>query len=257
MKMTISTQSKEFLENLRLYLFSSGKNETEIEEIVGELADHLSEAEAHGKNVDDIIGGTPKAYMEQIASEMSLDLRSWLKYIPVLIIGVFAYDLLGSALRGGIEYSLLTLGGNIFILLLFLSLTVVIFKYVASKKLSKTKEYALFAILGFTPMILFFGLIFLDRYVETPSYKFSSTGNMIAIIVAILAFIVISVWGKTWISIILPLFLFLPEFIMNITDVQEELKLIISGIVVPLCIGIYFFIALKLEKRKDEKKVTH
>ena len=253
MIMNISKKSKEFLGNLRLYLFSSGKNEKEIEEIIGELEDHISEAEAKGKNVEDIIGGTPKEYMEQIADEMPLDLRSWLKYIPILIIGLFAYDLLGNALRGGIEYSLLELGGNIFILLLFLSLTVVIFKYVASKKLSKTKEYLLFAILGITPISLFVGLIYLDRYYETPTFEFSNTGNIIAIIVAIVVFIGISIWSKTWISIILPLILFLPEFIMNMTNLQEEIKLTISGIVIPLCIGIYFFIAMKIEKTKGEK----
>jgi DNA-binding ferritin-like protein (Dps family) len=253
MIMNISKQSKEFLGNLRLYLFSSGKNEEEIEGIIGELKDHLSVAEAKGKSVEDIIGGTPKEYMEQIAGEMSFDLKSWLKYIPILIIGLFAYDLLGNALRGGIEYSLLELGGNLFILLLFLSLTLVIFKYVASKKLSKTKEYLLFAFLGFSPISLFIGLIYLDRYYETPTLVFSDTGNIIAIIVAIVMFIGISFWSKTWISIIFPLILFLPEFIMNLTNLKEELKLTISGIVIPLCIGIYFFIAMKIEKNKGKK----
>ncbi|WP_163969350.1 hypothetical protein [Oceanobacillus halotolerans] len=82
---------------------------------------------------------------------------------------------------------------------------------------------------------------------------FSDTGNIIAIIVAIVVFIGISFWSKTWISIILPLILFLPEFIMNLTNLKEELKLTISGIVIPLCIGIYFFIAMKIEKNKGEK----
>jgi hypothetical protein len=251
--MNVSKQGEEFLENLRLYLFSSGKNENEIEEIVGELEDHLSEAEAKGKNVEDIIGGTPKEYMEQIADEMTFDLRSWLKYIPILIIGVFAYNLLGDSLRGEIEFSLLKLGGNLFILLLFLLLVVIIFKYVASTKLSKTKEYLLFTILGFTPISLFFGLIYLDRYYETPTLEFGITGNIIAIIVAIILFVVISIWSKTWISIILPLILFLPEFLINMTNLQEEIKLTVTGIFVPLCIGIYLFTIMKIEKSKGKK----
>ncbi len=254
--MSISKQSSEFLQNLRLYLFSSGKNEKEIEGIIEELEDHLSEAEAKGKSVEGIIGGTPKEYMEQIAGEMSLDLRSWLKYIPILIIGLFAYDVIGNALSGGIEYSLLELGGNLFILLLFLSLTLVVFKYVASKKLSKTKEYLLLVILGFTPTSLFFGLIYLDRHFETPTLIFNDTGNTIAIIIAIAVFIAISVWSKTWISIILPLLLFLPDIIMGMFNLKEEIKLTISGIGIPICIGIYLFIVMKIEKTKDVKNFS-
>jgi hypothetical protein len=39
--MKLSRESRDFLENLRLYLFSSGKNEKEMEEIIEELEDHL------------------------------------------------------------------------------------------------------------------------------------------------------------------------------------------------------------------------
>lgn len=41
----LSSKSKSFLEDLRVYLFSSGKNSDGIESIVEELEVHLMEAE--------------------------------------------------------------------------------------------------------------------------------------------------------------------------------------------------------------------
>ena|SRR5690625_3616153 len=88
----LSEDSKEFLENLRVYLFSSGKNSEEIEEIeeiVEELQVHLSEAEKSGKPMEKIIGNSPKEYMEMISDEMVIDYRSWIKYIFLIIFGSF------------------------------------------------------------------------------------------------------------------------------------------------------------------------
>lgn len=43
--MKLSPESRKFIEDLRLYLFSTGKSDQEIEDIVAELEDHLWEAE--------------------------------------------------------------------------------------------------------------------------------------------------------------------------------------------------------------------
>ncbi|MBP3951565.1 HAAS domain-containing protein [Bacillus suaedae] len=250
--MRLSKQSSEFLGNLRVYLFSSGKNEGEIEEIVAELEDHLYEAEKQGKNIEDITGKTPKEYMKNIANEMKFDLTGWLKYIPILILGVYSYHLLGDALNGGVKYSLLELIGDSVILIIFLLLTIITFKYVASTKISKTNEYLLFALLGFTPLVLFVGLLLFDRSFETPTIHFNQAGNVATIIVTIMVFIGISVWSKTWISIILPLILFVPEILINTTNLSEERRLILTSIATPLLFLIYFLIVLKMEKRKEQ-----
>ncbi|MGG1574580.1 hypothetical protein [Fictibacillus sp. NRS-1165] len=88
--MELSKQSQEFLQNLRLYLFSSGRKKSEIEEITEELGDHLREAERNGKSITHIIGQSPEQYMESIAKEMKVDYFGWSKVIPVLISGAFA-----------------------------------------------------------------------------------------------------------------------------------------------------------------------
>ncbi|WP_071461513.1 HAAS domain-containing protein [Bacillus massilinigeriensis] len=251
--MEISSESREFLENLRFYLISSGKKEKEIEEIIGELEDHLSEAEQNGKNVEDIIGKSPKEYMEQIANEMPVDIKGLLKYIQIIVIGAFSYILMGDAIRGELEYSLIDMIGYPFIFLLSLLLTSVLFKYVASNKITKTKEWLLFGIVGSTPLPLFIALIFLDRFYDTPTIQFGVIGNFIAIVFSIVVFVGIAIWSKTWVSIILPIILFLPEFIINKFSLEESTKIILSGIIPPVCFAAYALTVLKLEKSKDKK----
>jgi hypothetical protein len=251
--MNISKESSGFLDNLKLYLFSSGKNEKEIEEILEELEDHLYEAEKNGKNVEEIIGKTPKDYMEQLANEMSFDYKGWLKYIPILILGAFSYVLIGDAIRGKIEYSLLDLIGYPFIFIIVLFLTGVLFKYVASTKISKMKEMIIFYIYGFIPIALFITLIILDRFYKTPTIHFGTAGNVIAIAVSILVFIGITIWSKSWAGIFIPIILFLPEVLTNMSNLQEKTKLIFTGIFIPLCFGIYFVIIFKIEKNKEKR----
>ncbi|MMZ62361.1 hypothetical protein D1872_245670 [compost metagenome] len=88
--MNLSKKSIDFLENLRVYLFSSGKNEKEIEGIIREVEDRLYEAEKNGENVDDIITKASKEYMAQLTNEMSSDFEGLLKYIPIMILGAMS-----------------------------------------------------------------------------------------------------------------------------------------------------------------------
>ncbi|SET74164.1 Uncharacterized membrane protein [Salinibacillus kushneri] len=237
-----------FSKNLRVYLFSSGKNEHEIEKIISELEDHLMEAEKDGKDVEHLIGQSPKEYMEQLAGEMAFDLKGLLKYIPVLLIGVYAYILLGNAVQGGIEYSLLKVIGDLTIFIIMMTLFAGSFKYVASHTLSKTKERILFFLLGSIPVGLFVGLMFLDKTVDTPSIEFNPLGNAITIGLCILIFIAISIWSKTWVSIIVPAILYLPEVFLRMTPLDKEIQMIVSMVIMFGGLFLYFFLVNKQEK---------
>src|SRR5690625_7864041 len=94
----VSKQSKEFLENLRLYLFSSGKKSRDIEEIVEEIEVHLYEAEQKGKPIEKIIGKSPKEYMEMVSDEMTLEYASWIKYMLIMEIDSISITSLPSVL---------------------------------------------------------------------------------------------------------------------------------------------------------------
>ena len=129
--MELSGKSREFLDNLRLYLVSSGKQQEDIEEIINELQDHLFQAEQQGKSVDDVIGQSPKEYMQQISGELPLGMKDILKYSVLIVVGAFAYILLGDAIKGGIEYSLLQLIGYPFIEVFYTGVVIISFRYIA------------------------------------------------------------------------------------------------------------------------------
>lgn len=239
----LSKESRDFLGNLRLYLISDGKKEKDIEEIVGELEDHLYEAEKDGKSVENIIGKSPKMYMDQLANELPVDSKVWQFYIPLIVVGLIAYNMLGKAINGAISYSLLELVGDILITVLSLVLMAVLFKYVAGSKVSRAKERLLFFFYGIMPVALFIALIYLDRSIHTPLVHFGTAGMIIAIVLACLFFAGISIWSKSWAGILIPMILFLPELIFGT-------KSMLSLVITIIGIGTYMFILGKREKIK-------
>ncbi|MBT2756952.1 hypothetical protein J7E71_13465 [Mesobacillus foraminis] len=250
--MKVSSESREFLENLRVYLLASGKNEGEIEEIVSELGDHLENAEKDGKDVTDIIGKTPKEYMGQLAGEMPFDLKGVLKFLPIVMLGAFSYILMGDAIRGQLQYSLIELIGYPAVFLLMLFLTALFYKYLASNKIPKLKQFLVFGIIGATPIALFIGLIYLDEWLGAPSIHFGPAAKGAAIFISLLMFIFMAIWSKSWVSIILPIVLFSPEVLIGFTDFQENTKIMLSVTIVPLCMGIYLLSVLRMEKKKEK-----
>ncbi|MCQ2010211.1 MULTISPECIES: HAAS domain-containing protein [Sporolactobacillus] len=246
-------ERREFLQNLRIYLLSSGKKEEETEEIVGELEDHLYEAEKHGKSVQDIIGQSPKAYMEQLAGEMPFDYKNLLIYVPLILIGLICYNILNKAVEGVFSYSLLEAVGDIVITLIGLGLIIVLFKYVASSKLSKISEGLLFYGGSLTPIILLVALTYLDRAVDSPMIHLGLVWRILAVALACLFLIGIAIWAKTWVSIIIPFLSLSPELVLNQTGMQETSKTVLSTVITFLGLGIYIFIVFKRERKKETK----
>ena len=159
-KRQLSKESKEFLENLRLYLFSSGKQEVEINEIVEELEAHLCEAEQNGKPIEKIVGQSPQQYMEMLSQELTVDHRSWIKYIILIIAGSFSFKIFSDLLEGSLTYSVLEIVGHIVISLIFLVSLFAGFKWIAAKNFSTKKQALLLFGISTLPITLFVGLIF-------------------------------------------------------------------------------------------------
>ncbi len=247
--MYISIESRDFLENLKVYLLSSGKNENEIHEIIEELEDHLYEAEKNGKNIDDIIGKSPKEYMEQVANEMSFDMKGVLKFLPMVMVGAFAFILMGKAIRGILQFSIIDLVGYPLIFLLYLLTTALVFKYVSSRRLSKVKEWFVLGITGTLPIILFMVLIYVNNTVSVPTFEFGIAGNIVAIICSLILFIWFALWSKSWGMIIIPILLFVPEGLIHLTTLPEEIKVILKATVPFVLIMSYLlFIFWKMKK---------
>lgn len=249
-ELQLSTKSQNFIENLRVYLFSSGKQWGEIEGIVNELEIHLSEAEKSGKSIEKIIGKSPKEYMEMISDEMTIDYRTWFKYICLIIFGSFSFKIFSDLMAGNLSYSLLEMGGYIIITAIFITAVFKGFKYISTINQSNVKRGVLIFGIGLLPLVLFLGLTFLDKVIWTPTVHFDNIGSLIIGGITLLFVIGISVWAKTWILIIITAFLTLPDYFLNLTPLQHETQLILSMIISFGGIAIYLWILSKLEKGK-------
>ncbi|GGB38181.1 hypothetical protein F3157_13990 [Virgibacillus dakarensis] len=247
-KPQLSSKSRKFLEDLRVYLFSSGKDSDEIAEIVEELEVHLMEAEKNGKSTEKIVGHSPKEYMEQLSDEMPVDYKSWIMYAVIIIFGAFSFTLAKDLLEGTLSYSLLELIGHVIIAGLLIVGLYTAFKYIAGNQLSRWKEIAVLSVLGFVPIALFVGLIHLDRSVETPIIHFDTTGTILTAVVTAIFLIAVSWWAKTWVLPIFLLLLLLPDYLFSQTSMDKELALVLSTVVSFGGIGIYLFIVGKMNK---------
>lgn len=246
----LSKKSQNFIENLRVYLFSSGKQSDEIEQIVNELEIHLSEAEKSGKSIEKIIGESPKEYMKMISDEMTTDYQTWFKYICLIIFGSFSFKIFSDLLAGNLSYSLLELGGYIIITAIFIAAVSKGIKYISTINRSNVKQGVLIVGIALLPLVLFLGLTFLDRVIWTPTVHFDNIGTLIIGGITLLIVIGISIWAKTWILIIVTTLLILPDYFLNLTPLKHETQLILSMIISFGGIAIYLWILSKIEKSK-------
>ncbi|WP_339228591.1 DUF1129 family protein [Oceanobacillus sp. FSL K6-2867] len=245
---TLSKKSKQFLENLRVYLFSTGKKEKEIDEIVEELEDHLMQAEQNGKSIEHIIGQSPKYYMELLASEMPIDVKAWMKYIPMILFGAFSFTIVQDLFEGTLAYSLLEIFGFLIISVLFLASISLAFRYIAGKNLSSRKQFVILYPVALLPLALFFGLIFLNKQVTTPLINFGLIGTIIIGIVTVIFIIGISIWSKTWVLPIVLAFVTLPDYLLGFTSLTESTRLITGTCFTFGGIMIYFWVSSKVAK---------
>jgi len=251
--MALSKKSEDFLDNLRIFLFASGKNDREVNEIVGELEDHLILAEKNGKTVDDVIGESPKEYMKQIAGEMGNDYKTWMKYIPMIILGVFSYVILGDDARGGIHYTYMELFGYPVVTLFLLLLSLAFYKFMASHQFSKSKAIMLYALLSVISVGSYLCILLLKNAFGQAVVNFGVAGNITAAAISYLFLIGISIWSKTWFSILIPVMLYLPELIFNFTSFSEEAKSIAPSAVSFLLVVIYLLYTMRKLNREKVK----
>ncbi|WP_339148554.1 MULTISPECIES: hypothetical protein [unclassified Sutcliffiella] len=250
----LTKKSQTFIENLRIYLFSCGKKTREIDEITDELSVHLYEAEKENKSVEHIIGSSPKEYMEQISGEMSFDVRGWAKYVPIIILGAFAGIVLKDIVFGGFQYSLVELIGYPLVCIILLLAYMWTFRLISSHNFSKGKEFFFLYLASFISIALFTGLMFLPNYIESPIILLGYYGNLVVASLAISLLIGISIWSKTFVSIVLPIFYIVPEYLVSFTDLSEGNQLLASSILMFAGIGIYLLFSLK---RTKEVKSVH
>jgi hypothetical protein len=224
---TLSKESQTFLDNLRIYLFASNKKEDEVNELMEELEDHLYEAEQNGKNVEHIIGKSPKAYMKEIEAEVETDGRFWLIFVPLILLNAFAYLIMNKAIADERDYSMLALIGNPLVFIVTILLLFGMYRFIAANKLSKKVTVMLYIVMGFAPTAMFTGILVADLFIETPMLTISPAMNIAVIIAACIIFIAAALYWKAWISVIVPAVLYIPQVILHFININEQSKLII------------------------------
>lgn len=250
--MELSKKSRDFLDDLSVYLMSSGKSETEVKDIVFELKDHLLEAEQAGKDVDDVIGQSPKSYMQYIGREMPFDKKGFIKIISMIISNVFAYIIIGNFIQGEMTFSTIQLVGFPLVAVLFLLTVLQAFKaMVVRKKESKFRNVLTYALLATLPMLSFLGLMVLDIFIETPTVTFGSGGQLVLFIVAVIVLLITSLWTKTWINLIIPILLYVPQYAFSRTSLPFEQQSIFSMLILFVGMAIFFLVWAK-KNREDQ-----
>ncbi|MBO1002869.1 HAAS domain-containing protein [Pseudogracilibacillus auburnensis] len=252
-ELQLSKNSQDFLENLTIYLFSSGKNSDEIEDIVQELEIHLSEAEKNGKSIEKIIGKSPKEYMKMVSNEMIIDYRTWFKYICLIVFGSFSFTIILYLLEGNLSYSFLEIFGHIVISAIFITSVFIGFTYISSHSHSIKKQGLILVGIAILPMTLFVGLIYLNRVIDTPVIHLGNTGSLIIGVITAIFIIGVSIWAKSWTLMIIVALLTLPNYLLHLMSLKYETKLILSIMITYGGIAIYLWILSKLEKRKKDR----
>lgn len=241
--MELSKKSRDFLDDLAVYLMSSGKSEDEVKEVVEELKDHLEEAERAGKGVDEVVGQSPKDYMQHLGSEMTFDVKGFVKIVAMIIPNVFAYIIIANFIQGEMTFSTVQLIGFPLIAVLFLLAASQAFRHMSvSSKESKFKNGATYITLAALPMTLFLGLMILDIFVETPTIVFGPTGQLVLFGLAVVTLLTVSVWTKTWINLIIPILLFGPQYAFAQTSLPLEQQLIFSMLILFVGMGVFLFV---------------
>ncbi|GAM16678.1 DUF1129 family protein [Mesobacillus selenatarsenatis] len=254
----VSKRAEQFLVELRMYLISKGKNDQEINEITEELEDHLTEAEAAGKDVSHIIGDSPKNYMKSIGESMKTDYRQLAGLVPLMILLLTAYLSIGPAIEGTFSVS----QGTIWFALVISSISILVYGLFLFKVMPKFFQskwnYVLFTVtfLAVTGLMIAFMFWYKSQEFEVVFVATPAQNNLIIVLCAVI-FIGAALYTKTWFTVLIPLFLsmgpiatrFVPEEANN-DPLYITITILAFLLASAVAIAIFIF-----QSKKDQKKI--
>jgi hypothetical protein len=254
----LSKKSEQFLIELRMYLISKGKNDSEINEITEELEVHLLEAEANGKDVSNIIGDSPKQYMKSIGKSMKTDFRQLAVLVPLMLLLLAAYFSFAPAIEG----TFLLSSTIIWIAIFTGGLGLIIYGVLLFKVLPKFMNSKWGYILAFGATLCVTGLdiiaiLFYKKQGIESLFIATPIQNNLIIVICIIIFIASAIYTKTWFTIYIPLFIslgplanrFIPEKINKNPTFIFYTILVLLGIT-----ALIIYIFIKKRKRNEFKK---
>ena len=202
----LSKKSNQFMMELKMYLMSKGKNDKEVDEILVEIEDHLIQAEAEGKNIRDITGDSPRAYMKSIGQEMGFDGNQFLTLAPMTVLLLVAFSCFTPAIWGDFTLSEIGVWGAI----AGAVLSFVLYGFLFVRVLPRVYYSKWFYVIGGAAYILLTGFFILVLLFDNdPFFVATPMQNNLIVLGCIAVFIIWAFYAKSWITIIIPIFMFL------------------------------------------------
>nr|MDH3163152.1 DUF1129 domain-containing protein [Bacillus licheniformis] len=198
----LSKDMQNVLDEMRIYLMSSGKSDKEIEGIMNELTVHAWEGEKDGKTVRQIFGDSPKSYVQALSKELSSRPGEIAKLFFAILIGAISYFIFSDAVNDSLDYSVYTLAGYPLYILLAAMLPL-LGRITAFKGKNTAFMYTMvYAALTFFPIL---AIIFIDRQFGTPVFSFDGGSRWLIMALSFLVIVCLSFRLKAGALSILPL----------------------------------------------------
>lgn len=249
----LSTESTRFLDDLKIYLLASGKNEQATQDIVSELEDHLRDAETDGKSVKSITGDSPAAYIQSISNELAFDWKGLLQIFGLVLVGGSSFSFFQQLFNGSVSYSailLLSFASAVALLIVCLAL---ILRYLSTHSVSPVRQKVLSGLFGGLFSVSILVTVFADRFIDSPTVTFSLPVSYAIGLLYLVVIVWLSVWSGTWVIAIGLAAYFLPQFVLHQTGVNGLIVILSSYLISMISMNLYFFLPMLLTKRQMQK----
>ncbi|MFP7294107.1 HAAS domain-containing protein [Bacillus safensis] len=251
----VSKETRHILLELQLYLISKGKNQDEIDELMDELTAHAVAAEKDGKTGEDVFGGDPRSYADELAKELSGNHKDWVPFVSAFLIGSLFYMILADAISQNLSYSWFALIGYPLVLVTNVIMIIVMFR--ASAFQTSSRVFLYFWMLGIFQLTAMVTIKLLDQKVGTPLLVLTSGQRWGVILLMLLCIVVLNAILKANVVSLIPLIFFGPQLIFEwIGWTSPSVILLQSLLSIVILIGLIFIVLRRTNKKNENTNVN-
>ena len=251
----VSKETRHILLELQLYLISKGKNQDEIDELMDELTAHAVEAEKDGKTGEDVFGGDPRTYADELAKELSGNHKDWVPFVSAFLIGSLFYMILADAISQNLSYSWFALIGYPLVLVANVIMIIVMFR--ASAFQTSSRVFLYFWMLGIFQLTAMVTIKLLDQKVGTPLLVLTSGQRWGVILLMLLCIVVFNAILKANVVSLIPIIFFGPQLIFEwIGWTSPSVILLQSLLSIVILIGLIFIVLRRTNKKNENTNVN-
>ncbi|WP_332284517.1 HAAS domain-containing protein [Bacillus safensis] len=251
----VSKETRHILLELQLYLISKGKNQGEIDELMDELTAHAVEAEKDGKTGEDVFGGDPRSYADELAKELSGNHKDWVPFVSAFLIGSLFYMILADAISQNLSYSWFALIGYPLVLVANVIMIIVMFR--ASAFQTSSRVFLYFWMLGIFQLTAMVTIKLLDQKVGTPLLVLTSGQRWGVILLMLLCIVVFNAILKANVVSLIPIIFFGPQLIFEwIGWTSPSVILLQSLLSIVILIGLIFIVLRRTNKKNENTNVN-